>query len=459
MKRIVIACLAVLAVLLNAATPTNLPPRKTQLPPGDRFLFVVDTSSGMSKFATGSRQVVFDLIYSGISGHMRPGDTYGLWPFNEEVQAGKFPMQLWKTNALDLASTAGRFLREQPCEKKARLDLALDKIKVVVNTVKDLTAFIITDGRTAFEGTPFDENLNTTAKKRADEARKIRKPLIVTLVARGGDFASWSVTLPGENIPMPEHSLPPVIAQAPTNRPPPVVASASARPMGTPIIIQKSTRPAPAPTPSVAAEPAAATPLESNSAPSAAVQPPTSTEPASSSEPRPEIPVPSAPIVPTSGVAAFKLPLSFTPTAAPPVTLRPKNASMAAVEPPPPPADPVSNPLPPAVLPGTNPSQLARAPLESSPASRLFTTMTVSAREPTSAPAARQAGNGVLAVTPTPVISVPGVNPLVMLAIGATLLVAAMVLTVLFIYNLRQPRRVSIISQSIDRSHSPDEKP
>src|SRR5947209_1549054 len=79
---------------------------------GTRFLFVVETSSGMSQFEHAGRQAVFDLLYFGIGEQMRAGDTVGLWTFGNDVRAGVFPMQVWAPEQnLQLASAVGVFLR------------------------------------------------------------------------------------------------------------------------------------------------------------------------------------------------------------------------------------------------------------------------------------------------------------------------------------------------------------
>jgi hypothetical protein len=57
---------------------------------------------------------VFDLIFSGIDGYMRDGDTFGVWTFDEEVGTGKFPMQVWNSEKpLEGASRAATFVRGQ----------------------------------------------------------------------------------------------------------------------------------------------------------------------------------------------------------------------------------------------------------------------------------------------------------------------------------------------------------
>ena len=94
----------------RAATTTTLPRlpmHPKPAPDGQRFLFVVDISSGTRSLDAANRQALFDLIFTGLEGQMRTGDSFGLWLFNDELHAGQFPMQVWvETNTLASASLA-----------------------------------------------------------------------------------------------------------------------------------------------------------------------------------------------------------------------------------------------------------------------------------------------------------------------------------------------------------------
>src|SRR5687768_3830984 len=82
----------VLATAMAAPQPAKPPPPR---PDGNRFLFILETSSGMNQLEHGGRQAIFDLIYSGVDGRMRRGDTFGVWTFNGGVHSGIVPMQTW----------------------------------------------------------------------------------------------------------------------------------------------------------------------------------------------------------------------------------------------------------------------------------------------------------------------------------------------------------------------------
>src|SRR5213593_2059924 len=106
-----------LAMAVAMAAPTKA------VPEGERFLFVVETSTGMEAFDHAGRQAVFDSIFSGVGGRMQPGDTFGLWTFSDELRGGVYPMQVWTPEKkLQLASQTGVFLGNQKYEHKGRLD-------------------------------------------------------------------------------------------------------------------------------------------------------------------------------------------------------------------------------------------------------------------------------------------------------------------------------------------------
>src|SRR5215510_12450002 len=71
----------------------------TAAPTGNRFLLVIETSKEMQKRAAGLGGTVDQLIRSGMQGQARPGDTLGVWTYNETLNAGQFPLQTWTKDA------------------------------------------------------------------------------------------------------------------------------------------------------------------------------------------------------------------------------------------------------------------------------------------------------------------------------------------------------------------------
>ncbi len=184
--------------------------------PGNRYLFVVDTSASMSRLDRASRQTVFDILYTGLEGRMRAGDTFGIWTFNEQVHAGSFPMQVWTpAQSRDLTARAVFFLKEQRYEKQSQLDLLLPQLQSVIQAVGDVNIFLITDGDAKVSGTPFDPDINAAFQIRAGARRNARKPFVALLAARGGEIVSAEVTIAGEPIKLPPTPVTGKLAQAP----------------------------------------------------------------------------------------------------------------------------------------------------------------------------------------------------------------------------------------------------
>ncbi len=208
--RLMLAQWMVLATAMAAPQPSKPPPK----PEGNRFLFILETSSGMTKLEHGGRQAVFDLIYSGVDGRMRRGDTYGIWPFNEQIFSGLVPMQTWDPQQrLEQASAVGRYLRTHKYEKEANFELLVKQLHAVVRGAQDVNIFVVTDGNTAFAGTTFDQVINAGFEANRAQVQGVKKPLVVTLVARKGAFTAASVTPAGEKIELAE--LPPITNAVP----------------------------------------------------------------------------------------------------------------------------------------------------------------------------------------------------------------------------------------------------
>jgi hypothetical protein len=187
-------------VLVTAVAAPAKAPTQTA-PIGNRFLFIVETSTAMGRLEHGGRQAVFDLIYSGVDGRMRKGDTYGIWTFNESVYAGFYPMQTWEPRAnLEHASAAGRFLKAQKYEKQASITNMVTQLQTVIRTVKDVNVFLVTEGGVAMVGTPFDGAINESYQNNRAQARETKQPLVTTLTARNGQITGAYVSFPGEKI-------------------------------------------------------------------------------------------------------------------------------------------------------------------------------------------------------------------------------------------------------------------
>jgi hypothetical protein len=218
---------------VHAATTTTLPrlpAHPKPAPDGQRFLFVVDISSGTRSLDAANRQALFDLIFTGLEGQMRTGDSFGLWLFNDELHAGQFPMQVWvETNALTSASLAAKYLREQKYAGKSRPEAVMPRLLNLVKSVRDVNVILISNGETPLQGTPFDANISGVYERRKADRNKEQKPFVTLLVARGGAIVSGTVVLAGEYFALPERPVSALASAAGTNRVASVTNAVAAR--------------------------------------------------------------------------------------------------------------------------------------------------------------------------------------------------------------------------------------
>src|SRR5262249_47719883 len=110
----------------------------------NRYLFVVETSKSMQSRTEGIRQVVVDLLGSGMHGQLQAGDTVGLWTFNKELHAGTFPLQDWAPDRRDvLASRVLTFLRAQKWEKSASWSAVMPTLSQVIQNSDLITVVVL----------------------------------------------------------------------------------------------------------------------------------------------------------------------------------------------------------------------------------------------------------------------------------------------------------------------------
>jgi hypothetical protein len=291
------------------------------------YLLLVDTSVSMRREAVTVRNLVHDLIHSGLGGAMRAGDIFAVWTFSDEVYLNRFRAQAWLPELNQaFANRTYEFLRRERCERRRRMDRAVTTINQLLRTTDPLTVLLISDGSDTVAGTPFDRELNTFYQAHYREWYKARKPFVTTLVGRHGQWVAWAVNGPGEPINMPdapptlaraanaESTAPPPNPSAPptttaniqSNQPRPATASPTL-PTNQPPIQHATAKPEPTPTPiAVAPSPAKVELREKPASPAPIVTTPTTKE---------TVPAPK-PTVPPPAIA----PASLTSTAPPPIT-------------------------------------------------------------------------------------------------------------------------------------------
>lgn len=264
MKQHLVSFLACISCLSLPVMPgaSGAPGAPMPAPDGQRFLFIVDTSSGMERLKAENETAIYDLIGSGLYGQMQTGDTYAMWVFDKGTQAGEFPMQVWDApRAIQLAAIAAAHLSDKDYENTADVKRMTDLLTTVVHAVSNLNAFIISDGSTSMRGTPFDKTVNAEYKKKRQERNSAKRPFVTTLIARDGSFTNYSVVVAGQPILLPKRPVSAVAIAtkaAPPLRPAGVLlsntpgASVTSATATAPSVTTQQNQPAPAPAPAPA---------------------------------------------------------------------------------------------------------------------------------------------------------------------------------------------------------------
>ena len=161
-----------------------------------RYLLIVDMSLAMRPRAEAVRDLIGSLLVSGMNGQLRPGDTIGLWTFDDAVHAGNFPLQRWAPDARKIIATAAvEFLRGQPYRGQSRLDRALAQVQGVVRDSDRITVVILSDGGEPVNGTPFDSGIKDLYKVGLPAMQQALMPLATVLRAQRGEWIGYSVNM------------------------------------------------------------------------------------------------------------------------------------------------------------------------------------------------------------------------------------------------------------------------
>lgn len=275
-----------------------------------RYLLIVDTSRSMQHRSEATLRVVQDLLDTGMRGELKPGDTLGLWTFNKDLNAGRFPLQVWVPDQQKaIAQHVVKFLKAQPCEKQATLEKVVPALKDVIGGSEMITVILISAGDAKISGTPFDGPINDDYQRWHNDQENGQVPLVTIIRASGGKMVRCSVKPASEKVelpPLPETAArpEPVPAHA-APAPPPVPPPPAPEPprIGQPLILSGRKL-----HPEAANNPAAAT---NDARPPAAKPEPSPAATAGASQPRPSA---------SSSSAAASAPPSTapsTPTAAP----------------------------------------------------------------------------------------------------------------------------------------------
>ena len=246
----------VLAVAALNPWPLEAQTNASKAPPQpDRYLLIVETSKSMQRRANAVLGVVQDVVMSGLSGQFRDGATLGVWTFNEDLSAGRFPLQVWTSSTQrEIAERTVTFLKEQKYEKQANYDKVAPALGRVISDSRRLTVILISSGDWKMRGTPFDDQINGSFQKWRDQQQKARMPIVTILSTRKGQVGAYSVNTPPWPLQVPQLAPEPKSVQT-TNRQPLTARHNVTTSTVAPLIIS-GRKPQPEPVPAPKPEPA-----------------------------------------------------------------------------------------------------------------------------------------------------------------------------------------------------------
>lgn len=285
--RLVLFALALFDCVTTQAQPAANPP------PPFRFLILVDTSTNMKRLDEITPTVIHDLVQDGIYGRMMPGDVYAVWTFSDEVDTAFTPPLVWQPNlARTQAQAIDRQIRRVKYQGKARLEEAVRQLNPIASQADDLTIIILHDGSGVMFGTPFDLQVTAIYRQFYKDMLKNERPFVTALVVQDKKTIGWAVDAAGGAPSIPYFPRKPKPGDAP--------------PTNTVVKAAKSITPAIKPDPEPAPAP--------KKAPPASII----------------VKGPLKPVRTSTNAPAVVTP---KPTAQPPVTIKPKPATIPTPEP------------------------------------------------------------------------------------------------------------------------------
>jgi len=327
-----------LVLLVCAAAPAQPAAGKT---PPFRFLILIDSSYSMRRLDEVTPTLVYDLIEDGLYGRLQPGDVYGVWSFDEEVDTAFSPPLVWRPElARSQAQAIDEQIRRLKYKGKAKLEAAVAKIKPIASQSDDLTIFILHDGSSVMYGTPFDLEVTAIYKQFYKDMAKSERPFITVLAVQNKKMVAWSVDAAGGAPTIPYFprkprpgEIPPTNTVAKVVKPeePPTPAPAPPPKKVVPSIIVKGPlKPEPKPTNAPVAtvtKPPAPKPVAQ---PAPMVQP--KATPVAAPEPKPELTQSTPPKMAALSEPASSAPLT-TPTTSVPAAIPSSLPAAAITEP------------------------------------------------------------------------------------------------------------------------------
>ena len=192
----------------------------------NRLLLIFDTSADMKKRLPAVRVGLDEALATGMGGDLQPGDSIGVWTFDQELHAGQFPLQNWAPeDGAVMASNIFAFVGKQHYAKGTRFDVLQAALNRVMRNSERLTVAVFCDGETEISGTPFDAGINQIFHEHQAAQKKATRPFIIVLRAQLGEYVGCTVNFPPTPMsfpafpPLPPPPAPP--APKPAYTPPP----------------------------------------------------------------------------------------------------------------------------------------------------------------------------------------------------------------------------------------------
>jgi len=182
----------------------------------NRFLLIFDTSSDMRQRLPAVQKALDTLLATSANGQLHPGDSVGVWTFDQDLHAGQFPLQYWKPDdAPMIASNIVKFVKKQHYLNKTGFDALQPLLHHVVQRSERLTVLIFCDGKGEIHGTPYDAGINQLFQQRQKERQKGELPIIIGLRSQRGQYVGCMVSFPPQPVSLPEFPPLPEVTHAP----------------------------------------------------------------------------------------------------------------------------------------------------------------------------------------------------------------------------------------------------
>jgi hypothetical protein len=199
----------------------------------NRWLLIFETTSSMRHRTNGVLAETEDLLNTGMHGLIHPGDTIGIWTFNDRLYTGEAPLQIWSPEAAPkIIRHTLQFLSAQQYARSPRMEEMLTNMVNIVQSSPFITVIWFTDGDNPIKGTPFDSQINEVYKASYRQQKKASMPIMTVLRGVAGEITTNTVNM----APWPV-AIPPVPPPPPSARAKPSAAATKPSPPAVPPLI------------------------------------------------------------------------------------------------------------------------------------------------------------------------------------------------------------------------------